>query len=101
MLAELIDEIMQVRLEWRMKKRVESVDFSVCVTHDVAPIVEKVLGRKGKDLRDEEFAGFVEKWGLGLGEGVVWKERRSVLLRRAKKKEGLSIAEGYTDFMTS
>ncbi|KAH8780643.1 hypothetical protein F5882DRAFT_267518, partial [Hyaloscypha sp. PMI_1271] len=42
MLAELIDEIVQVRLEWRMKKQVESVDFRVCAAHDVAPIVEKV-----------------------------------------------------------
>jgi hypothetical protein len=61
MLAELIDEILRVRLDWRTKKRVESVDFRVCVAHDVAPIVEKVLGAKGKDLRDEEFVGFVEK----------------------------------------
>jgi len=46
MLAELIDEIVQVRLEWRMKKQVESVDFRVCAAHDVAPIVEKVRGRR-------------------------------------------------------
>ena len=46
MLAELIDEFLQVRLEWKMKKRVESVDFRVCTAHDVAPIVKKVLGAK-------------------------------------------------------
>lgn len=46
MLAELIDEILRVTLDWRMKKQVESVDFRVCVARDVAPTVEKVLGRR-------------------------------------------------------
>jgi hypothetical protein len=71
MLAELIDEFLQVRLEWKMKKRVESVDFRVCTAHDVAPIVEKVLGAKEKDSRNEEFVGLVSrKVGIGVGQCV-------------------------------
>jgi len=73
-LAEIVEDILKERLERRMKKRVESGDYRVCAAHDVAPILEKVLGLKEKDLlRDKEFVELVEKWGLELGEGVVWK----------------------------
>jgi len=73
-LVGLIDDTLKERLERRMKKRVDSGDFRVCAAHDVAPILERVFGVKEKDLlRDKEFVGLVQKWGLELGEGVVWK----------------------------
>ena len=49
-LEEVIEETLKERLQRRMKKRVESEDFRVCVAHDVAPILERVLGVKEKDL---------------------------------------------------
>jgi hypothetical protein len=73
-LAEVIEATLKERLERRMKKRVYSGDFRVCAAHDVAPILEKALGVKGKDLmRDKEFLRFVENWGLEWEEGGDWK----------------------------
>jgi hypothetical protein len=73
-LVEVIEVTLKERLEKKMKKRIESGDFRVCAAHDVAAILEKVLGVKEKDLRrDKEFLSLVERWGLELGEGMVWK----------------------------
>lgn len=73
-LAEVIEDTLKERLERRMKKRVSSKDFRVCAAHDIAPILEKALGVKEKDLmRDKEFIRLVEKWGLDLREAVRWK----------------------------
>jgi hypothetical protein len=73
-LAEVIEDTLKERLERRMKKRVSSKDFRVCAAHDIAPILEKALGVKEKDLmRDKEFIRLVEKWGLDLREAVGWK----------------------------
>jgi len=72
-LAEIIEATLKERLERRMKKRVYSGDFRVCAAHDVAPILEKALGVKGKDLmRDKEFLRFVENWGLDWEEAEDW-----------------------------
>jgi hypothetical protein len=73
-LAGVIEETLKERLERRLKKRVESEDYGVCAAHDVAPILEGVLGVEEKDMmRDKEFLGLVEKWGGELGGGVAWK----------------------------
>jgi hypothetical protein len=69
-----------------MKKQVESVDFRVCAAHNVAPIVVKVLGAKEKDLRNEEFVGFTENWGLELGEGAVWEGTQKCFAPKGNKK---------------
>ncbi|KAE9382024.1 hypothetical protein N431DRAFT_491285 [Stipitochalara longipes BDJ] len=55
-------------------RRAESGDYRVCAAHDIAPILERLFGVKEKDLmRDKEFLGLVENWGVELGGGVVWK----------------------------
>lgn len=48
-MAALMEEILNERLNRRMKKRVESGDHRVCAAHDIAPILEKALGIKPKD----------------------------------------------------
>ncbi|KAN0121949.1 hypothetical protein V8E51_000275 [Hyaloscypha variabilis] len=73
-LEEVIEETLKERLQRRMKKRVESEDFRVCAAHDVAPTLERVLGVTEKYLmRDKQFLGLVEKWGVELRDGVIWK----------------------------
>ncbi|KAL1849463.1 hypothetical protein Plec18170_007370 [Paecilomyces lecythidis] len=49
-LGDIIEETLNERLERRMKKRIESGDFRVCAAHDLAPIFEKALNIKPKDL---------------------------------------------------
>ena len=51
MLAELIDEIVPVRLEWRMKKQVESVVFRVCAALMLRRSWRK-FGGEGKGLEE-------------------------------------------------
>ena len=91
-LEDVIQETLNERLQRRMKKRVQSGDFRVCAAHDLAPIFEKALNIKSKDLeRDHNFLALVEQSGLKLGDGQVWS---SVLKRPAavrtghKKKKG-------------
>ncbi|KAK0128809.1 hypothetical protein ONS95_000759 [Cadophora gregata] len=69
-LEEVIQQTLNERLERRIKKREESGDFRVCAAHDLAPILEKALGIKAKDLqRDQEFLEIMGRCGLELGEG--------------------------------
>lgn len=49
-LETAIEETLNERLERRIKKRVESGDYRVCAAHDLAPIFEKALDIKPKDL---------------------------------------------------
>jgi hypothetical protein len=73
-LVEVIEDTLKERLERRMKKRVHNGDFRVCAAHDVAPVLEKALGVKEKDLmRNKEFVESVENWGLEWGKAVDWK----------------------------
>jgi hypothetical protein len=48
------------KLNQRIKKRVESVDFRVCASHDPAPVFGGALGIKVKDLeRSGKFLGLL------------------------------------------
>jgi hypothetical protein len=47
-LKALIEETLNERLERRMKKRVESGDFRVCAAHDLAPVLRRLLGLRGR-----------------------------------------------------
>jgi hypothetical protein len=89
-LAQLIEETLKERLERRIKKQVESGDFRVCAAHDVAPILEKVLGIKEKDLmRDKKLVKIMENYGLELGEGVEWHGlEKKGFAPRGKKGKG-------------
>lgn len=70
----MIEETLNERLERRIKKREESGDFRVCAAHDLAPILEKALGIGVKDLqRDNEFLGLLDRCGLDLEDGEVWR----------------------------
>jgi len=72
-MSALIEEILNERLNRRMKKRVESGDYRVCAAHDVAPILEKALGIKPKDLeRDQAFLDTMSAHGLDLKPGEQW-----------------------------
>lgn len=69
----LIEETLNERLERRMKKRVESGDYRVCAAHDVAPILEKALGIKPKDLeKNQAFLDRMSTTGLLLEPGEQW-----------------------------
>ncbi|KAL8686384.1 MAG: hypothetical protein Q9218_007144, partial [Villophora microphyllina] len=69
-LHQIIRNILQERLERRMKKRVESADYRVCAAHDLAPIFETSFGIKPKDLAtNTRFQELLVTYGLGLGEG--------------------------------
>ncbi|KAJ9264190.1 hypothetical protein DTO212C5_7249 [Paecilomyces variotii] len=64
-LSDIISETLNERLERRTKKRVESGDFRVCAAHDLAPIFEKALCIKQKDLeRDRTLLGLIKQFGL-------------------------------------
>lgn len=72
-LSALIEETLTERLNRRMKKRVESGDCRVCAAHDVAPILEKALGIKPKDLeRNQTFFERMSAHGLQLKPGEQW-----------------------------
>lgn len=43
-LSQVIEESLAGRLDRRAKKRVDSGDFRVCAAHDLAPVLEKMLG---------------------------------------------------------
>lgn len=84
-LEVVIQETLDERLQRRMKKRVQSDDFRVCAAHDLAPIFEKVLGIKPKELeRDRDFLALVEQFGLNLGEAQSWS---GVLKKPSQKKK--------------
>ena len=91
-LEDVIQETLNERLQRRMKKRVQSGDFRVCAAHDLAPIFEKALDIKPKDLeRDRNFLGLVEQSGLKLGDGQVWSgvlKKPAAVRTRDKKKKG-------------
>jgi hypothetical protein len=68
-----------------MKKRVQSSDFRVCAAHDLAPIFEKALDIKPKELeRDCDFLALAEQFGLDLGEAQSWS---GVLKKPSQKKK--------------
>ena len=74
-LSVLIQETLNERLERRMKKSVESGDYHVCAAYDVAPILEKALSIKPKDLeRDQVFLDIIAANGLHLKPGEQWVE---------------------------
>ena len=90
-LSVLIEETLNERLERRMKKRVESGDYRVCAAHDVAPILEKALGIKPKDLeRDQVFLDTMATNGLHLKLGEQWvgigKQQKTFHDKSGKKK---------------
>lgn len=90
-LAVLIQDTLSERLERRMKKRVESGDYRVCAAHDVAPILEKALGIKPKDLeRDQVFLDTMAANGLHLKPGEQWagigKKQKNFHSKSGKQK---------------
>ena len=90
-LSALIEETLNERLNRRMKKRVESGDYRVCAAHDVAPILEKVLGIKPKDLeRNQAFLDKMSANGLHLKPGEQWtgldKQQKTFLTKSGKNK---------------
>ena len=90
-LSALIEETLDERLNRRMKKRVESGDYRVCAAHDVAPILEKALGIKPKDLeRDQGFLNTMAANGLHLKPGELWagigKQQKNFHNKSGKKK---------------
>ena len=75
-MSALIEETLNERLNRRIKKRVESGDYRVCAAHDVAPILEKALGIKPKDLeRNKAFLDTMSANGLHLMPGEQWTGR--------------------------
>ena len=90
-LPVLIQETLNERLGRRMKKRVESGDYRVGAAHDVAPILEKALGIKPKDLeRDQIFLDAIAANGLHLKPGEQWagigKQQKSFHNKSGKKR---------------
>ena len=90
-MAALIEETLNERLNRRIKKRAESGDYRVCAAHDVAPILEKALGIKPKDLkRNKAFLDTMSANGLHLKPGEKWtglgKEQKSFHNKSSKKK---------------
>ncbi|CZT50330.1 uncharacterized protein RSE6_11295 [Rhynchosporium secalis] len=89
-LETVIEETLKERLERRNKKREESGDFRVCAAHDLAPILEKALDIKPKNLaNDKAFVELIEKYGLELGDGAVWKGvQKKGGVQGGKRKKG-------------
>ena len=90
-LSALIEETLDERLNRRMKKRVESGDYRVCAAHDVAPILEKALGIKPKDLeRDQGSLNTMAANGLHLKPSELWagigKQQKNFHNKSGKKK---------------
>ncbi|KAL6721995.1 hypothetical protein ACLMJK_001100 [Lecanora helva] len=90
-LSAVIEETLNERLNRRMKKRVESGDYRVCAAHDIAPILERALSIKPKDLeRDQAFVDMMLEHGLTLKPGVKWtgldKQRKTFVNKNGKKK---------------
>ncbi|KAF4555824.1 Hypothetical protein D9617_2g057880 [Elsinoe fawcettii] len=64
-ISEIVQETLNVRLERRMKKRVERSDYRICAAHDLAPVFEKAFDVNPKDLaRNVKFIELVDKHGL-------------------------------------
>ena len=90
-MSALIQEKLHERLERRMKKRVESGDYRVCAAYDVAPILEKALSIKPKDLeRDQAFLDAMSANGLHLAPGQQWtgldREQKTLHNKSGKNK---------------
>ena len=92
-LSALMEETLNERLERRMKKRVESGDFRVCAAHDVAPILEKAIGIRPKDLeRNQAFLDTMSAHGLKLDPadeqktGLFGKQPKTFQTKNRKKK---------------
>ena len=90
-LSVLIEETLNERLNRRMKKRVESADYRVCAAHDIAPILERALNIKPKDLeRNQAFVDTMLEHGLHLEPGTQWtgfdKQQKTFKNKGGKKK---------------
>ena len=90
-MAALIEETLNERLNRRIKKRAESGDYRVCAANDVAPILEKALGIKPKDLkRNKTFMDTMTANGLHLMPGEQWtglgRQQESSHNKSGKKK---------------
>ena len=90
-MAALIEETLDERLNHRIKKRAESGDYRVCAAHDVAPILEKALGIKPKELkRDNAFLDKISANGLHLMPGEQWmglgEEQKTIHNKGGKEK---------------
>ena len=90
-LSALIEETLNERLDRRAKKRVQSGDYRICAAHDIAPILEKALGIKPKDLeRSQAFLDSMSANGLHLEPGEQWtglgKQQKHSHSKSGKKK---------------
>lgn len=90
-LGDLIQESLDVRLNRRMKKGVESEDYRVCAAHDLAPIFEKGLGIRPKEFeKDKGFVRLVRTSDLKLTDGESWMgmgKKGGVLKHQGGKKK--------------
>ena len=91
-MSALIEETLKERLDRRTKKRAESGDYRICAAHDVAPILEKALGIKQKDLeRDQAFLDKMSANGLHLEPGERWtgiSKQQKTFHNKSGKKRG-------------
>ena len=72
-LEESMRQTMEERMQRRMARHAESGDFRVCAAHDLAPILERALRVRWKDVKqDKAFRALMDEHGLTLPEGQVW-----------------------------
>lgn len=89
-LEEAIRETLDERLERRIKKRAESGDYRVCAAHDLAPVFERALGIKPKDLgKNVDFLNLLASSGLELkpGENFSGLSKKSQVCQKKKKNK--------------
>ncbi|KAL8719746.1 MAG: hypothetical protein Q9225_003290 [Loekoesia sp. 1 TL-2023] len=68
-LGQLVELILDEKLNRRMKKRVATADYRVCAAHDLAPLFEAAFAIKPKDLqRDKRFVKQL------TADGLLWKQ---------------------------
>ena len=90
-ISALIAATLEERLSRRMKKRVASGDYRVCSAHDVAPILEKALGIRPKDLdTSPAFLDMMAAKGLDVRPEETWtglgKPQKNFHKKQGKKK---------------
>jgi hypothetical protein len=77
-LESSIEKTLHVKLERRIKKRVESDDFRVCAAHDLAPIFERAFQIRPKDIeRNKGFLELMKQNGLDVRDDTHWLEEDS------------------------
>lgn len=74
-LLQIMEQTLDDKLN--LKKRVDAADYRPCAAHDIAPLLEKAFNIKCKQMdKDKYFTELVEKHGLRLKDGEVFKGLR-------------------------